>query len=242
MSTTNGYHNHVRHYQADAAFKDYFAVNRFEEQNRRRRYEALLNETELQDGERVLEIGCGGSPLPRLWTGRDFRYVAVDIPLNNLQKLKTSANRPMHLISGDIFKLPLQSASMDVVVLSEILEHLEEAVTALKQVHTVLKETGRLLLSVPYNETITYQLCVHCNKPTPTNAHFHSFDRETMDATLSMAGFHFAQYRYVNHKFADRLHFNLLAKGFSFGMWQQMHRLFNRMLFRPSHMIVAARK
>ncbi len=238
------YQDHVRHYQADAAYNDYFSIDRFEEQAIRRRYEALLYEARPDSNARILEIGSGGSPLPSTWMNKTLlRYFPLDIAVINVQALKERfSGHLMHPTSGDIFRLPFKEKSFDIIVMSEVLEHVEAAATALQEVRRVLKPAGRLLISVPYKERIRYQICVHCNKPTPTHAHFHSFDEEKISALLKTAGFQAERYRFINNKVADRLHFNIMFKKAPFRLWFVAHRLFNRVLFKPSHMITTARR
>ena len=53
---------------------------------------------------------------------------------------------------------------------------------------TSLSTASRLAVEIPlgtsddapYKERIRYTLCIHCNQPTPWNAHLHSFDRKKL--------------------------------------------------------------
>ena len=48
-----------------------------------------------------------------------------------------------------------------------------------------LKTGGKLIITTPYNEKLEYYLCVHCNLPTPKNAHLHSFNKQNIKEIIS---------------------------------------------------------
>jgi SAM-dependent methyltransferase len=92
----------------------------------------------------ILDIGCGDRWLEPLVAGRGH-YIGLD-------SLATGAAlygaRPS--LFGDAATLPLADASLDCVVLLEVLEHLEHPRRALGEIARVLKPGGRLLLSMPF--------------------------------------------------------------------------------------------
>ena len=75
-----------------------------------------------------------------------------------------------------MYRLPFRGGSFDMVVASEIVEHLENPQGAMLEAARVLRPGGYLVVSTPYRESLKYTLCIHCNKKTPVNAHLHSFD------------------------------------------------------------------
>jgi len=92
----------------------------------------------------VLDIGCGDRWLEPLVAGRG-QYVGLD-------SLATGAAlygaRPS--LFGDAASLPFPDRSIDCIVLLEVLEHLEQPREALREIASVLKPGGRLLLSMPF--------------------------------------------------------------------------------------------
>lgn len=92
----------------------------------------------------VLDIGCGDRWLEPHVQQRGH-YIGLD-------SLKTGAAlygaRPS--LFGDASRLPVADASIDTVVLLEVLEHLEHPREALDEIARVLKPGGRLLLSMPF--------------------------------------------------------------------------------------------
>ena len=84
------------------------------------------------------------------------------------------------MILADACHLPFRTESMNLIIASEIIEHLNSPASAAEEIWRVLEKGGKAIVSTPYKEKIRYALCVHCNQVTPMNAHLHSFDREKL--------------------------------------------------------------
>jgi len=166
----------------------------------------------------------------------------LDISTHNLKRVREKTDGEIYPISGDVFNLPFPSNSFDFILLSEVLEHLNDPQLALKEIHRVLKKGGSFIVSVPYNETISYQMCIHCNKPTPTNAHLHSFDERKLANLVASAGLTPIKTSKCLNKAANRVHFNLLTKSLSFSHWKSFDNLFNSIIDKASSIIVLAKK
>ena len=124
----------------------------------------------INDGERVLDLGCG--------PGRHSWYVckldhcsvyAVDYDLESLQKAKymlgmmDADNETKGLwtvLQGNALTLPFSDKSFDKIVCSEVLEHVLDDDLAVKELFRVLKDDGELAVSVPtyLPETIFWKI------------------------------------------------------------------------------------
>lgn len=93
---------------------------------------------------RVLDIGCGRQPL-RSRLNANCDYTGMD-------SLDTGATlygaKPQ--VFGDAHSLPFADGTFDTVLLLEVLEHLPEPQTAVKEAKRVLSPNGRLILSTPF--------------------------------------------------------------------------------------------
>ncbi len=104
----------------------------------------------------VLEIGCyNGRLMNFLIQNRIFvNYIGIDIRQDYLN-LSTVANRKdVKLLCIDASKkLPMKEKSMDIVCMTEVLEHLKYdiMIEMLKNISKVLKNNGRLLIGCPIN-------------------------------------------------------------------------------------------
>ena len=116
----------------------------------RRRARILLDYLELRDGDRVLDAGCGmGFYLMAMARLRNLSLVGVDEWWERLAWARREAV-PASLLSGNLYKLPFDGASFDSVLLSEVLEHVDDEQSALRELIRVLKPGGVLAISVPH--------------------------------------------------------------------------------------------
>jgi SAM-dependent methyltransferase len=86
---------------------------------------------------RFVDYGCGALPYRALFAAYSGQYLGADLPQN---------------AQADIFldacgNLPLADATMDVVVSSQVLEHVLDVERYLAESHRVLRDDGLLLLS-----------------------------------------------------------------------------------------------
>jgi len=96
----------------------------------------------LQPGEKVLDAGAGDCKYKTLFVGA--AYTATDF----LQVDKPYDLAALDMVS-DLHHLAVADATYDVVICSQVLEHLPEPTTVLDELNRVLKPGGRLWLSTP---------------------------------------------------------------------------------------------
>lgn len=236
------YQNHIQHYKVDAEYFDFFHESNFRTQEIFRHYQEFFHLYRIKSSDKVLEIGSGGGAALRFIQSAGCEYYPLDISSFNLKKIKEKNIRNVFPVSGDTYSLPFNDDSFDFIILSEVLEHLAEPVTALTEIKRVLKKEGRLVVSVPYNEKLTYQICIHCNKPTPTNAHLHSFNEERLNLMINAAGLIPLKTSFCMNKIVNRLHFNLIFKSLPFSVWKIFDRVFNFIINKPASLIILSTK
>jgi glycosyltransferase involved in cell wall biosynthesis/ubiquinone/menaquinone biosynthesis C-methylase UbiE len=116
----------------------------------RRRARILLDYLELQDGERVFDCGCGmGFYLKAMGELRRLHSVGLDGDTDRLRWAQRE-RVPAALVNGDILQLPFSDAAFDKILMSEVLEHINDDRQALHELYRVLKAGGILALSVPH--------------------------------------------------------------------------------------------
>jgi SAM-dependent methyltransferase len=94
----------------------------------------------------MLDVGCGTRRYETLF--KDFVNVYIGLDWPQIQ------DRAQPDIIADAMKIPLKDSSMDVVLATELMEHLPFPQTFLMEIKRVLCENGTLILSVPFMEPI----------------------------------------------------------------------------------------
>jgi SAM-dependent methyltransferase len=172
----------------------------------------------LGPGRRVLDIGCGG--------GRHIRAsrrlpgvtaIALDLGVDEVLGTQRTLRElddlspdlggtvpgagPWLVGRGSVYELPLTDASLDCVIISEVLEHLHDEAAALAEISRVLKPGGLLAVSVP--RTVPEAVCWALSKEyrNQPGGHVRIFRRSEVTRLLARHG-----YRVTRTHFAHGLH------------------------------------
>jgi SAM-dependent methyltransferase len=119
----------------------------------RRRVKILLSYLDVTDRDRVLDCGCGeGFYSMVLAELTNAQITAFDYNTELLEKASkwTAQKKNVAFINGDITKgLPFEEGTFDKIIFTEVMEHLEDDLGALKELRRVLKKGGTIGLTVP---------------------------------------------------------------------------------------------
>lgn len=98
----------------------------------------------------ILDVGCGDGFATAVAQSRNpgHRIAGLDWSAGSL---KQASERGVRVLRGGIDQpgLPIATGSVDVVIMSELIEHLVDTDFAIEEAHRVLKPGGSLLLSTP---------------------------------------------------------------------------------------------
>jgi ubiquinone/menaquinone biosynthesis C-methylase UbiE len=130
-----------------------------------------INTLPIGKGSRVLDLGCGHGRHTHAvaWHFPTAFCLGIDINPADVAIAKTKANdfftplkRPnaCQFSAADGQALPFSNASFDVVICSEVLEHIPQYQTLLTEIERILKPSGTLAISVPraWPERICWRL------------------------------------------------------------------------------------
>ena len=124
---------------------------------------------------KILDLGARRSPYTR--SLRRSLIIGLDLPAQDEAILGFSRSslekfaRDNHLpVFGSGEHLPFQSASFDLVLMIEVIEHIERDGAALQEVEAILKPGGVLVLSTPNGDTF----------PIPSKHHLRHYSTEKL--------------------------------------------------------------
>ncbi len=114
---------------------------------------------ELQPGERLLDLGCGeGRHSILAYLDAPIEVVGLDLSGEDLNTSQArfqefvdpdDHHRCLNFVRGSGLSLPFPDHTFDVVVCSEVLEHIPDFEAVLDEIRRVLKPGGRIAVSVP---------------------------------------------------------------------------------------------
>ena len=108
----------------------------------------------LLEGENVVDVACGTGIISRLaWPmlAPSGRLVGVDINPGMLEIARKTLSREgpeIQFKQGDVAAIPLADAEFDVAICQHGLQYFPDRLAALKEMRRILRESGRLVLSV----------------------------------------------------------------------------------------------
>jgi SAM-dependent methyltransferase len=114
------------------------------------RYQLLADEVRATRGVDVLDLGCGAALVADLLEDLPLTYTGLDFGGHHIT---SAAARPREgrlrarFVRGDAEALPFADASFDVVVWSEVIEHLMRPELAVWEVSRVLRPGGHLVMT-----------------------------------------------------------------------------------------------
>lgn len=138
-------------------------------------------------GSSVLEIGAGIGNLSRHLAPRRKRYIATDIDSEHLARLRT---RLQHRPNLEIRLCDLSRADhftelagqVDSVVCLNVVEHVEDDLAALVNLHTALRPGGKAIVLVPQDSGLFGTL-------DEALGHYRRYSQQELEARMEQAGF-----------------------------------------------------
>ncbi len=116
----------------------------------KRRAKRIVEELDLKDGDKVLEIGCGNGYYLSLLNRVGLKLALFGIDNDQMalyDAKKFIGDAKVKLINADSSKLPFVENSFDKIVMSEVLEHVQDENKTLEEAYRVLQKNGIFTLT-----------------------------------------------------------------------------------------------
>lgn len=134
---------------------------------------------QLPGNARVLEIGCFDGSFLSLFEGRTL----IGCEPNLMGKMATE-RYGVEVVPRYFSVADFEDASIDLIIMRHLIEHLPEPLETLEACRQILKPTGRLLIETP---NIEHTLATHVIGNF-YHQHLHYFSRESLPLLLRRAG------------------------------------------------------
>ena len=155
----------------------------------------------LQPGDRVLDVGAGFGRHVFECARRGADVVALDYAEDEVVQTRATlggmvdageidVDRFKGVLRGDATELPFADGSFDVVITSEVLEHIQDDVAAIAEMVRVLKPGGHFAATVPawFPEKINWMLSDEYHAPKSEGGHVRIYSATELSAKLRTAG------------------------------------------------------
>jgi ubiquinone/menaquinone biosynthesis C-methylase UbiE len=153
-------------------------------------WRTMLEWLDPKDGERVLDVACGGGVLSLKIAEKECEVHGIDLIEDVISRAKNLAE--IEGIScefevGNAENLSYPSEYFDLVVCSSALEHFSDDLKALREMNRVLKPNGKLVLTT---DSFTYPVSQELNELHKRIAYVvNYYTRETLEEKLKISGF-----------------------------------------------------
>jgi len=155
---------------------------------RRTVLERVIAGLALPAGARILDAGCGsGRNMIELARHGSVTGVELSRPSVELARARSSGE----VIEGSVLELPFESDSFELVVSLDVIEHLEDDLGALRELHRVVAPGGALLVTVPAYPWLW-------SGHDEINHHFRRYTRRSLQSVAHAAGWEQVRTTYFN--------------------------------------------
>ncbi|MGA2298348.1 MAG: class I SAM-dependent methyltransferase [FCB group bacterium] len=168
-----------------------------------------------------------------------LEIISLDISFANVKKALETYKSEHHFgVVGDGLKVPFKEKSFDCIIASEVIEHTVEPQLFIAELKGLLKEGGVLIISTPYKEELQYSICIHCNQPTPKNAHLHSFDENKLIQYFEQKDRKQVKHYIFGNKALLVLRTYTILQFLPIGLWKFIDRIASFIMNRKNHIII----
>jgi len=160
-------------------------------------YEVL----ELHAGDRLLDIGCGFGRHSYEALRRGADVVSSDFSLpelvevdNTVTAMEGYGELPTGVSSascnGDVTQLPFPDGSFDRIIASEILEHIDDDIGALRELVRVLRPGGTFAATIPatFPEKVCWKITDEYHAPKVEGGHVRIYAKGELSERMRDAG------------------------------------------------------
>lgn len=148
------------------------------------------------EGKDILDYGCGDGAILKAMLDRGLRCRGLEFSVESAKRCEARlAGRAGFggVVVASSLPTPLESASVDVVLCTEVIEHLldDSLGETLRELHRILRPGGQLVITTPNDEDLEARKmhCPECGASFHPWQHVRSFDAPSLRVLLEGVGF-----------------------------------------------------
>lgn len=146
-SLSNYYNNKARlynelklTYENPNLYKRFFYLTRFN---------SVISSLSPHKGEKILDIGCGPGFYSRHLVNSGSKVTAIDFSKDYIKQAKSYVGNKANFIVADASSLPFEDNHFDKLLVTEVIEHVQNYKDILKEVLRVLRPNGSAVITTP---------------------------------------------------------------------------------------------
>lgn len=151
------------------------------------RLQQIVKMTPDSTGLNILDAGCGEGHLIEKLNQKNSMNTCYGIDITDVALQKARIRCPYaKFVKSDLSYISFEDCFFDVVICTEVLEHIFEYKRVIKELKRVLKNNGLFLITYPNETTWTISRFLLRRKPVKVPDHVNSFNPEKMSSLVEM--------------------------------------------------------
>jgi 2-polyprenyl-3-methyl-5-hydroxy-6-metoxy-1,4-benzoquinol methylase len=175
------------HYRSKFAHGNYELIQRYAPEYQRV-HEGIANLIEIDDGERVLDVGCFTGDLLQVLAARGADVYGLELQPEAVE-IANKQLREERVFQADVVSSEFPPGPYDVITMMGLIEHVLEPRTLIKSARKLLSSGGRLYLQTPNSDSVLARVMGSIWPPLAPIEHIYLFGARAMRALLQQEGF-----------------------------------------------------
>jgi len=180
------------------------------------RYDQIASAVQQLGPRKILDVGCGDGRLARAIRANCPDVVIHGCDLSTAALARSEGLDRQYSVDLNCEVLPEPDESLDLVIASEVIEHLIQPDRVLAELTRVCRQGGHVLLTVPNFAFWRFRVQAlrgHVPSVTADDRHLHSFSASLLDQLVGKAGLEVVRLTGLRQRFngLNWLHFKLLS-------------------------------
>ena len=167
--------------------------------------------TKIAKNKRFLDVGSGSGQF--LYEMKQFGMDIYGVEPSDFDE-KTAKEKKLNILKSDLIKANYPSNYFDIITFNHVLEHVNNPLKTIKEIHRILKKDGALIIGVPNSNSLAYWLFKKNWYQLDVLRHLFNFSDKNLGNLLKKEGFKIKKVRYNSRpsQFVVSLYFALGIK------------------------------